>query len=82
MGAATATPLPERGADDASTTTPTTVDTSTMEEGLPLQASIGQASPFKGALVQLGLSLALTLSGVIIYKTGKVCESKFGFLIF
>ena len=82
MGAATATPLPERGADDASTTTPTTVDPSTTVEGLPLQASIGQASPFKGALVQLGLCLVMTLLGVIIYKIGKVCESKFEFLIF
>ena len=76
MGAATATPLPERGADDASTTTPTTDDPSTMAEGLPLQGSIGQASPFKGALVQLGLTLVMTLLGVIIYKIGKVCESK------
>ena len=72
MGAATATPLPERGADDASTTTPTTVNPSTMVEGLPLQASIGQASPFKGALVQLGLALAFTLIGVVFYRVGKV----------
>ena len=82
MGAATATPLPERGADDASTTTPTTDDPSTQAEGLPLQGSIGQASPFKGALVQLGLALVLTLIGVVFYRIGKVCESKFGFLIF
>ena len=82
MGSATATPLPERGADDASTTTPTMDDPSTMAEGLPLQGSIGQASPFKGALVQLGLTLVMTLLGVIIYKIGKVCESKFEFLIF
>ena len=72
MGAATATPLPERGADDASTTTPTTIDTSAMEEGLPLQGSIGQASPLKGALVQLGLALGLTLIGVVFYRLGKV----------
>ena len=72
MGTATATPLPDYGADDTPTTTPTAVDLTTTVEGLPLQGSIGQASPLKGALVQLGLSLALTLAGVVIYRIGKV----------
>ena len=74
MGAATATPLPERGANDDVVTTPTAIDSSTMVEGLPLQGSIGQASPLKGALVQLGLALGLTLIGVVFYRLGKVLK--------